>query len=244
MITDHNNMIADHNNVVTIPKKLIYQPFQTYTTQNTNIYMSDKKRLPYDDPQQYIKTVKEKLEMDNLEGLEQSDQYTKIMTNKALIAKERLFAIEKIFELYPNLKKDFEVIKNHVMGLKGQRATDDAVLNKIFIDGSPYYIDKTFNILNADTKIIGCYIETNNGYTCFLRVEPNRNLNMWKHVDAMSNTILNCNSQIAKTFEIIINTNQNTITTVPIPIPITIPIPIPIPVTIPIPPQKTENTTS
>lgn len=151
--------------------------------------MTDKKRIPFTDHKKYIKTVKAKLEMEELEGLEHSEQYMKIMAAKNLATKERMYTIEKIFELYPNLKKDSEMIKNHVLGLKGRRDLNEMVLDKIVIDGVSYYIDKRYNILNVDTELVGCYVETDDYYVCFMKVKDDRNLDMYKRVDVMCNEI-------------------------------------------------------
>lgn len=73
---------------------------------------------------------------------------------KNTMINERLITIEKIIELYPNLKKDKHLITNYVLN-KTETKINETVLNRIIINGQTYYYGADNNIIDGDVNLVG-----------------------------------------------------------------------------------------
>jgi hypothetical protein len=116
------------------------------------------------------------------------DNTSNIIFEQNAIMKECIYTIDKIMELYPYLRKDYELIKNYVLGKKEQKNFDDYILDKIMIDSIPHYIDRYCNILDTKAKFVGCYIKTDTHLICFLKTQFNTEYD--KNITDMEKDIL------------------------------------------------------
>lgn len=105
---------------------------------------------------QQKKKISEKFEDDIYELTEEQ----KLTIKKNSIIKERLMAIDKILELYPNLKKDKVTITDVVLGKK-EIKKKQYVLEKLNIKDKNYYRDTNGNIVNEKAILVGFCIDDN-----------------------------------------------------------------------------------
>jgi hypothetical protein len=67
-------------------------------------------------------------------------------------------AVDKILELYPNLKKDKKIIVNNVLG-KREVQKKDYVLEKLNIKNKSIYKDTFGNLMDANVNLVGFWSE-------------------------------------------------------------------------------------
>lgn len=98
-----------------------------------------------------------------------SDQLNKNndLIKKNNIVKEKLSVVNKIFELYPNLKKDKNFILNNLFDKK-ENKKKTIILEKVTFPDIYFFKDKTSCLFDIDMKLIGTYIETDKYYIYFL----------------------------------------------------------------------------
>jgi hypothetical protein len=82
----------------------------------------------------------------------------KQIIHKNEIIKERLLTIDKIIELYPNLKKDKKSIVDNVLG-NHEIQKKDCVLEKLNIKNKSIYKDSFGNLMDADVNLVGFWME-------------------------------------------------------------------------------------
>jgi hypothetical protein len=82
-------------------------------------------------------------------------------TTKMDILKARLDVIDKMINMYPQLKKDKHIILAKIVGKTELKNPDDYVLDKIVIDENVYYRDPHGLLLNDTASIVGFYAKTN-----------------------------------------------------------------------------------
>lgn len=85
----------------------------------------------------------------------------KLMVQKNTIIKERLLTIDKILEMYPNLKKDKKDIVDGVLG-KREIKKKDYILEKLNVKGKNFYKDEFGNVMNDKVDLIGFWTEDKN----------------------------------------------------------------------------------
>lgn len=120
--------------------------------------------------------VKKKKPKTELEKPEESTIYDlttqqKEIVQKNTIIKERLLAIDKILELYPNLKKDKTSIVNKVLG-KQEVQKKDYVVEKLDVYNKTIYKDTFGNLMDANVNLVGFWSEI---------TDPNNNINVVYH---------------------------------------------------------------
>lgn len=94
------------------------------------------------------------------ETYELNDQQKQIVKKNSII-KERLLAVDKILELFPNLKKDKRLMINHVLG-KQEAPKKDYILEKLDskqFKNKSIYKDSYGNLMDADVNLIGFWTE-------------------------------------------------------------------------------------
>ena len=82
-------------------------------------------------------------------------------TTKMDILKTRLDVIDKMINMYPQLKKDKHIILAKIVGKTEIKNPDDYVLDKIVIDENVYYRDPHGLLLNNTASVVGFYTKTN-----------------------------------------------------------------------------------
>lgn len=82
-------------------------------------------------------------------------------TTKMDILKARLDVIDKIINMYPQLKKDKHIILAKIVGKTEIKNPDDYVLDKIIIDENVYYRDPHGLLLNNTASVVGFYTKIN-----------------------------------------------------------------------------------
>lgn len=112
-----------------------------------------------DNPKQKVKVIKQ---------LESDDQTeNNILLKKNNVVRERLIAVNKIFEMYPNLKKDKNMIINNVLDKK-EKKIEETILEKVKYSDIDFLRDQTGCLLDFNAKLIGIYIENQKEYKYFL----------------------------------------------------------------------------
>jgi hypothetical protein len=76
---------------------------------------------------------------------------------KNSIVNERILAIEKILEMYPNLRKDRKIIVDCVLGKK-EVIKKEYVLEKLNVKGKNIYKDDLGNIINENVDLVGFWL--------------------------------------------------------------------------------------
>lgn len=76
---------------------------------------------------------------------------------KNSIVNERILAIEKILEMYPNLRKDRKIIVDCVLGKK-EVIKKEYVLEKLNVKGKNIYKDDSGNIINEHVDLVGFWL--------------------------------------------------------------------------------------
>jgi len=89
------------------------------------------------------------------------------IVKKNISIKDKLMTIDKIIEMYPNLKKDRDTIVNNVFGKKEQKV-DTFVLEKVSFKDVSFYRDPDGNLIDVNMKLIGMYVETETDYIYYL----------------------------------------------------------------------------
>lgn len=103
--------------------------------------------------------------VDKVEKFEEDGTYDlsnqqKDIIQKNSIIKERLLAIDKILELYPNLKKDKRLIVNNVLGGKQEAQKKEYIVEKINVKSNKSVYKDTFgNLIDSDVNLIGFWSE-------------------------------------------------------------------------------------
>src|SRR5438876_12415987 len=70
--------------------------------------------------------------------------------------KGKLEVVDKIIEMYPNLKKEkASIIENVIGGKKKSDDNDKMIVEKFEFEGKTYYRDKCGAILDSTTKLVG-----------------------------------------------------------------------------------------
>lgn len=92
---------------------------------------------------------------------ELAEDDSQIEKNKCIIEKnndttQRLIAIDKILELYPQLKKDKKQIMDVVLDKKINRMNEH-VLEKLVFKGKNFYKDESGSIINEKLEVVGLY---------------------------------------------------------------------------------------
>lgn len=85
----------------------------------------------------------------------------KLMIQRNVLIRERLATIDKILELFPNLKKDKLMIVDNVLGKKPE-IKKDYILEKINLKGKNFYKDMDGNIINENVDLVGFHIIIDN----------------------------------------------------------------------------------
>lgn len=112
------------------------------------------------------------------------DENEKSIISKNIMIKERLITIDKILEMYPNLKKDRTLIVNNILNKKEQKI-DDFILEKVTIDNKSYYFDPDGNIIDSDVTLMGFYVkgkDIDHQYYLFSD-QKKRNDNLLKNIE-------------------------------------------------------------
>lgn len=86
-----------------------------------------------------------------------SERDTEDHSIKIDILKTKLDVIDKIINLYPQLKKDKVNIVTKIIGKPDNSVIDDYVLEKIIIDDNVYYRDPYGLLLDKHVNIVGFY---------------------------------------------------------------------------------------
>lgn len=92
---------------------------------------------------------------------------TESIVKKNISIKDKLMAIDKIIEMYPNLKKDRDVIVSSVLG-KIEKKPNTFVLEKILLDNISFYRDPEGNLVDSNINLIGVYAETDTEFIYYL----------------------------------------------------------------------------
>lgn len=93
-----------------------------------------------------------------IEEYEELNEQQKDMIKKNTIIKERILTIEKLLEMYPNLKKDRKIILDCVLGKKEIQKKCD-VLEKLNVKEKNVYKDESGNILDDKINLIGFWFK-------------------------------------------------------------------------------------
>lgn len=88
-----------------------------------------------------------------------SEQSEKIDTLKI-----KLEVINKMINMYPQLKKDKQTILAKIVRNEAIKQPDDYVLDKITIDNKVYYRDLYGLLLDASVQVVGVYVKKGNTY--------------------------------------------------------------------------------
>lgn len=115
-------------------------------------------------------------------------------TDKNAVIRERLFTIEKIIEMYPNLKKDKDYIIDNIMNKKEEKP-NTYILEKIIINKNAYYKDPYGFIIDSDTKMVGLYTNTQTTIICYM-LDYNKNI-LTKY-DKLLENMAKCNTKTKK----------------------------------------------
>lgn len=100
-------------------------------------------------------------ELEKPKGNEEYDltNQQKHIIQKNSIIKERLLAVDKILELYPNLKKDKRSIINNVLG-KQELQKKTYVIEKINVKNKSIYKDSFGNLIDENVNLVGFWTES------------------------------------------------------------------------------------
>lgn len=79
-----------------------------------------------------------------------------IDTNENLNEDEKIKIIDKILEMYPQLKKDRKTIIDKIIPPKRNKY-EECILERVTINESYYYRDKYYSLLDADANLIGVW---------------------------------------------------------------------------------------
>jgi hypothetical protein len=112
-----------------------------------DIYFNDKDLIQGDIPLKKFASNKKKNE-DNL--LKSQKEIIK----KNIVIKEKIIIVDKIVELYPNLKRDKQYILDYVLDNKLFQKKSD-VLEKLNIKNKNIYMDSSGNLIDKNIKLVG-----------------------------------------------------------------------------------------
>ena len=112
-----------------------------------------------DNPKKRVK-AKQQSDSDNQEE-------NNILLKKNDIIRAKLDAVNKIFVMFPNLKKDKNLIINNILDKK-EKKTETTILEKIKYPDIEFFRDQTGCLLDTNAKLIGVYIENQKEYKYFL----------------------------------------------------------------------------
>lgn len=146
-------------------------------TSNTLFFTDEDHDLISNNPENTIKLEKEKeipkkkaprkknKELDKPKEIEEYelDDKQKQLVQKNSIIRERLLTIEKIIELFPNLKKEKKLIVDNVLG-KTDVQKRDYVVEKLDLKNKNmknkiFYKDSFGNIMNGSVELVGFWTE-------------------------------------------------------------------------------------
>jgi hypothetical protein len=78
----------------------------------------------------------------------------KEIIKKNIVIKEKIIIVDKIVELYPNLKRDKQYILDYVLDNKLFQKKSD-VLEKLNIKNKNIYMDSSGNLIDKNIKLVG-----------------------------------------------------------------------------------------
>lgn len=119
--------------------------------------------------------VTKELEKPNNESVYDLTDKQKEIVKKNSIIKERILTIEKILEIYPNLKKDKKSIVDHVLGKK-EVQKKCYILEKINVKNKNVYRDEQGNVINDKIELIGFWEQEKNGRIKYMFFSERKNL--------------------------------------------------------------------
>lgn len=102
-------------------------------------------------------TIKSDSKSDPIPISKKKEMQTNIIEKNNVI-KERLVAIDKILEMYPNLKKDKREMVTHVLG-KQPVEKELYIVEKIDVKNTNAYMDNFGNLIDPNANLIGFWTE-------------------------------------------------------------------------------------
>lgn len=129
-------------------------------TNNILSFTDDDKDLMSDDLKLNKKKKPKLRELEKPESkfIHDLSENQKQIIQKNSIIKERLLTIDKILDLYPNLKKDKRLIINNILGKQEVQKKND-VLEKLEITNKSIYKDSHGNLMDTNVNLTGFWTE-------------------------------------------------------------------------------------
>ena len=148
LIFTENDKNKSKSDILLPISKVTGKPKRKYVRKNKSVFKKNKN----------TKNISKNAELDEIikSQLASTKDVKNIMMNNKII-REKIETVERIFELYPNLKKNKKTIINYVLDKK-QSEQEEHILEMINFNNRDIYIDKFGNIINDQLKLIGFYI--------------------------------------------------------------------------------------
>jgi hypothetical protein len=113
------------------------------------------------DKDQIVKKKTKQLKKPQENIMSDSVAKQKQIIQKNTIIKERLLTVDKILELYPNLKKDKKSIINNILGTH-EVQKKIYIIEKINIKNKSIYKDTFGNLMDENVNLVGFWSENTN----------------------------------------------------------------------------------